>query len=394
MNLLLITNLFPTPYDHERGVFTLQLAKRLKNHCNIIVVCPLPWFPSWPFFPKLKKYKQYSNVPPNYNFEGIKVYSPKYLMFPKVSEKYHAFLMSVGIISCIRKLHRKYNFDFINSQWLYPDSVAVENIKIKLNIPHIATGLGCDINIAIYDGDKRKQLLKMLKTVDAVTVVSEALKNVLIKEASIPADKITAIPNGVDVTQFKSADMKECRKILNLNMNDEIILYVGRLSSEKGIDSLITAFSKLENRENLKLYIVGEGPLRKALSRQIDNYKLTERVKLVGKVDHSKISVWMGSCNYFSLPSLMEGCPNVVLEALGSGRPVIASNVGAIPDIVTNESGILFEPTNISDMVKSFNNALIKDWDYHAIAESVKSLSWEHAAERYVEVFKSTLHSG
>jgi len=97
----------------------------------------------------------------------------------------------------------------------------------------------------------------------------------------------------------------------------------------------------------------------------------------------------MGACDFFCLPSLREGCPNVVLEALSCARPIIASRVGAIPDIVNEGSGILFTPDNIESMTMAFEKAFKTDWDEKTISNSVTELSWENAAGKYLDVFKA-----
>lgn len=391
MNLLLVTNLFPTPFDPERGIFTLQLVKRMKEHCNVTVVCPLPWFPNLSFIPK-GKYEQYASVPSQYLIDGVNVFCPKYPMIPKLSEKYQASLMAFGIKSCITNLHKELHFDAVNSQWLYPDSVAVDDVIQGLSIPHTSTGLGCDVNHDIYDPAKGAKILKMLHRSNAITVVSNSLRDELIKN-NISANKITAIPNGIDVDQFSVLDKQDCRNKLGINIiKDPLLLYVGRLSEEKNVSSLLKATAKLlEKNKKIQLFLVGDGPLNSELTQLTNELNIVNNVHFVGKVDHSEVSTWMGACDYFSLPSLREGCPNVILEALGSGRPVIASRVGAIPDIVTEDSALLFTPQNIDEIANSLETALDKNWDENLIADSVKYLSWEHAAEKYCNVFKSTL---
>ena len=386
MNLLLITNLFPTPSDPERGIFTLQLVKRLEKICNVTVVCPLPYFPKLSIFKKFDKWYQFALVPDEYIIDGIKVYSPKYPMIPKLSESNHALLMSIGLKSSIKKLNDKYNFDAVNSQWLFPDSCAVDMAIKSLNIPHIATGLGCDINQDTYHDVKGPLILKMLNRATAITVVSNNLKNELINH-KINSDKITVIPNGVDIDSFKIQDKNMCRERLGIKSLEPMVLYVGRLSEEKNIKSLIIAAEKLITKGNsFNLYIVGDGPLDaelKALSKQL---KIEKHVHFVGKVDHSEISTWMSSTDFFSLPSIREGCPNVILEALGCGRPVISSNVGAIPDVVNEQSGILFDPNNIEEIVSSFMQAFSRSWDEVKITDSIKKLTWENAAKNYLAV--------
>ena len=158
MNILLVTNLFPTPVEPERGIFTLQLVKRLINKASVTVVCPLPWFPKWEVLERFSKWYSFSQVPYHYQIDGVEVYSPKYLMLPKVSAAHQAFLMKLGLAPCLKKLSQQEHFDVINSHWFYPDGVAVDKLMKTINIPHIPTGLGCDVNRYIVDPEKREQV--------------------------------------------------------------------------------------------------------------------------------------------------------------------------------------------------------------------------------------------
>jgi len=389
MNLLLVTNLFPTPHDPERGIFTLQLVKRLQKHCHITVVCPLPWFPNWPILYRLEKYAQFAKTPTRYSIDGIDVHSPKYPLLPRVSENRHADFMCMGIQRYILNLHKRIGFDAVNSQWLYPDSVAVGKVLRKLPIPHIATGLGCDVNHDIYEPIKGDRIISMLNECSAVTVVANSLRDELIGH-EIDGRKISVIPNGIDVEQFKILDKNHCRQQLSIHTNMPVILYVGRLSAEKNIKTLIRAGALVINSGNpVELYLVGDGPLEGTLKELVKDLDIEKYVNFVGKVDHSDVSTWMNASDFFCLPSLREGCPNVILEALGSGVPVIASKVGAIPDVVNNNSGILFTPTDVDELAGSIKKAIERNWSAAEIASSVDRLSWEHAADQYYEVFKT-----
>lgn len=394
MNLLIITNLFPTPADHERGIFTLQLVKRLQKHANVTVVCPLPWFPKINLLNNIKvfnKWSTFSNVPLKYVIDGVEVHSPKYILLPKISENIHDKLMMAGIIRYVRKLHKNIHFDAVNSQWLYPDSVAAGKITKKLQIPHIPTGLGCDVNLDIYQPVKGNKILDMLHHSRAITVVSNGLKEELIKN-NIENNKITVIPNGIDIDKFKILNKDECRKNLNIPKEQSVILYVGRLSEEKNVSTLIKAASKLiKTNQTLHVYLVGDGPLRSELELLANKLGTLKNIHFIGKIVHDLVGTWMGATDYFCLPSLREGCPNVILESLGCGRPVIASNVGAIPDIVTNESGILFTPEDVTGLTNALSTALRTNWNEEIINKSVKNLSWENAAKKYTNVFISAI---
>ena len=333
-------------------------------------------------------------MPNLYYIEGIKVYSPKYVLIPKISEGIHDWLMARSIKRFLLKLQNKYHFDVINSKWLYPDACAIDHIFKDSGIPHITAGLGSDINYEFKNNAKKHKILKMLNNTDATIVVSGSLKDILVN-AGVADEKIHVIHNGVDTTQFSLRDKSKARAELNINQNEKIIIFVGRLSLEKGITTLIDALKIIISNQHdisLHLYLIGDGPLREALENQVLTLGLSRYVTFIGKTPHSNISKWMSSADIFCLPSFNEGCPNVVLEALGSGRPVVASRVGAIPDVVSNKSGILFSAGNVNELASALTRALEVSWDPHIIQSSIAGLSWESSAQKYLQIFTNAIH--
>ena len=391
LKLLLITNLFPTPVDPVRGVFTCQLVQELKSWCDIIVVCPLPWFPSLQALRFLKKWYHFSLVPTTYYIDGIKVYSPKYLIIPRVSEAIHSILMFFSVIKTARKLHKQIKFDAINAQWLYPDGVVSYWLSKILKIGITVSALGCDVNIFLEQKEKKLQIIHMLKHIDSITVVSESMKRRLLAEG-VQEQKLSVIPNGVNARIFCLRNKKVCRQKLALAREGKIILFVGRLLDVKGVSYLIEAARQLaEKQKEFTLYLVGEGEQRQQYEEAVTEHHLRAHVKFVGGKGHHEIALWMGACDVFCLPSLREGCPNVVLEALSCGRPVVASRVGGIPDVACKQSGVLVEPADSHALFKALDLALHQEWEPSEIRRSVTHLSWEAAAEKYYQAIHAVL---
>ena len=389
LNLLLVTNLYPTPVESTRGIFVYQLVKRLRVHCDITVVCPLPWFPAVPLPATPARWRSLSRVPQEYSIDGAKVYSPKYPMIPRISENFHAILMSITLYPLIKKLHAQRHFDVMNAQWLYPDGVAAARISQRLGIPLVLSALGSDVNVFIAEEPKWKQIVWSLKRAAAITTVSQAFKDRLVGE-SVPQAKITVIPNGADCALFKLRSKVKCRTTLRLDPQRKAIIFVGRLVEIKGVDYLIDAAEKLSRRhQDFIVYLLGDGHLRDAYERDIRARGLAEKVKCMGGRSHSEIPVWMGAADVFCLPSLQEGCPNVVLEALFSGRPVVASRAGGVPEMVNTRNGVLVEPGDAAGLCDGLDRALAKLWDAQAIRDSVSHFTWETAAEDYHRVFVS-----
>jgi glycosyltransferase involved in cell wall biosynthesis len=389
--VVLVTNQFPTPAEPERGIFTLQIAARLAAHCRVTVVCPLPWFPRVPALRPLRAWYRFAEVPSTWRRDGIRVLSPKYVLVPKLSERLHARLMAARLGPVLRHLERSEGVDLINSHWLYPDSVAVHRALRSSPVPHVPSGLGCDVNEDIDDRVKGPQIRAMLAAAPAVTVVSEALRERLIARGVAP-ERITTIPNGIDAGRFQVRDRAAARRRLGLVAQQAYILYVGRLSEEKSPGTLVTAMATLRSTHpSAGLLVVGDGPLRRALTDQAHTLGLRDRVRFVGHQGHDEVATWMAAADCLCLPSVREGSPNVILEALGSGLPVVASRVGDIPRVVTDASGILVPAADAPALAAALAAALERDWDRAAIHRSVASRSWEEVALAYWETFRRTL---
>lgn len=392
LRVLLFTNLFPNPVDKTRGVFTEQLARELEEICDVTVICPLPWFPNFEFLRRFPRWFEFAQVPNEYTIRGLKVYSPKYIVLPRISEPLLGMLMFLGTYFTVRRLHRSMKFDVVNSMWLYPDSVAAGWIAQRLRIPMVPTALGCDVNRMLNEGGKRRQILSMLQRARSITAVSEALREGMVSHG-IPGIRISTIPNGVDKSLFHIRDKQVSRESLGLPSGKKIALYVGRLSEEKGLTTMVKAIGRLQVRHSDLLFcVVGDGPLLSELKSLAQSLNIAENFLFAGQQDHIAVAAWLGACDVFCLPSLREGCPNVVIEALSSGRPVVASRVGGIPDMVRADTGILVEPQDIEGFAEALDSALyVRTWDEAGIADSMSSATWRSAAERYNHVYRSAV---
>jgi teichuronic acid biosynthesis glycosyltransferase TuaC len=387
LNVLLVTNLFPTPADPTRGIFTFQLASRLRSLCNLTVVCPLPWFPAWANTGLIKKWGEFSRIPRMYEHRGFIVYSPKYLMIPKMSEAVHAALMFPSLYQAVKRLNRENRFDVVNTQWLYPDGVAAALATRRLGLPHVVTALGCDANLFLKQRHKRPQIAWALRKAHGITVVSDALRKFLIEEG-FGDKRIDVIPNGVDARLFFPRNKVDCREKLGIPEDGKMVLFVGQLLEVKGVIYLIEAVDRLlATRKDFCVYCVGEGADRQTYEGEIIRRGMADRIHLIGNRPHPEVAIWMGAADVFCLPSVREGFPNVVLEALFSGRPVVASRVGGVPEMVNDRNGITILPRNSNALKGGLECAMNRKWSEKDITNSVEKLSWDYAAESYYRAF-------
>jgi glycosyltransferase involved in cell wall biosynthesis len=347
--------------------------------CEVKVVAPLPWSP--PFKIKDEWYK-FSKVPEQEIISGIDVFHPRYFMIPKIGRFLYPFYFFLSLYRKVKKIHEIFPYDVIYAPWIYPDGVGSFMLAKALNKPVVLGALGTDINEYTKYFIRRKLIAYALKNSDGVIAVSRALK-ARMAEIGAPADAITVVPNGVDTGLFKPLDQPKARDLLNIPHDNKVILFVGRFVPVKGLDGLIEAFAILcKTMKSLTLVLVGNGECEAGLKEKALNLGVSGNVMFIGNQPYEKINQWMNACDVFCLPSINEGSPNVLLEALSCGKPVVASRVGGIPDIITSEEyGLLVPVKDTDSLAKALAKALTeKKWSKEVIRKNNNLISWENNA--------------
>ena len=163
------------------------------------------------------------------------------------------------------------------------------------------------------------------------------------------------------------------------------MVYIGRMDVKKGLRELVEAAASLRLlRPDLHVYMVGEGPDRPLIESAIQANNAANYIHALPECTFDDVAVWMAAANLVTLPSYMEGCPNVVLEALACGRPVVATNVGGIPEIMSDECGRLVPPREPVELAHALASVLDRTWNAMAI-----SASWSAVAAELLEIFES-----
>jgi len=389
MRALLFSNLFPTSRDPNRGLFTRQIAAELGRLCDLEVAVPLPWFPSGRFAARLAPAyaREFGGLAERQEIDGVLATYPRYPLIPRLSESAHDRFMYLGVRAAISRRHQERPFDVINAHWLYPDGVVAARIGAGLKLPVVLTGLGCDVNEDLRNPAKRPRILEAAHAAAAITTVSQPLADVLL-EAGLPADRITVIPNGVDTTRFSLGDQDAARRTLGLDAGP-LVVCVSRLSHEKGVDVLVDAANMLgATLPAARFVVVGEGPERPALEARIAAAGLGDRFRLAGAVPHAAVATWMTAADVIAMPSRREGHPNAAMEALACGRPLVASQAGALTELVTASRGLSVPSADGAALSDALAAALTRRWDHAAIAASVREESWSRAAASYYRVLE------
>lgn len=238
-----------------------------------------------------------------------------------------------------------------------------------------------------------------LRFIDHVVLVNGMMENHhRLKE--LPDDRKSIINNGTDFASDKGPDSAslptELRDFVERGFT---VVGVGRFSPEKGFSSLIGAVADLiKEGLDLQLLLLGDGGLRGELEGQIKEWGVSDRVLMPGYVDN--IHLFLKKCRIFAMPSLTEGLPMALLEAMGAGIPIVASRVGGIPDALGGgEAGVLIEPGDsdaLKDALRCIFQAPEKMKECVALARErvEREYSSRKMAESYLKVYRQVLGQG
>ena len=391
LNVLVFTSLYPNNVWPNHGVFVKERMTAVSRlpHCKVRVIAPVPYFPPIRF----GRRSAYARVAREETIDGVQVYYPRYLMIPRVAMFLQGWLMFLSLWPVLKKIEGGCAFGLIGAHYVYPDGFAAVLLGAVLRKPVLITARGSDINAFSLFPLIRVYLKCALRKAARVITVSNALRMAIVN-LGVPNGKIHLIPNGVDSVQFRTIDAIKARSAIGHREPGSIILSVGGLTTVKGFDLLLNAFKIVcERLQTNKPYliIVGDGPLKKDLEAQIVKLGLEANAKLVGSVPHEQLHLWYNAADLFCLASVREGLPNVILEALSCGIPVVASNVGGIPEIISNGSVGFLSEREPELLAQRVIEALASVWDRELIRTHVRNYSWNTTAERVADLFETVV---
>ncbi len=383
MNILTFTTLWPNAEQPNFGIFVKHRVAALSklDGVHVRVVAPIPETGLLPraVLTRSFRWQQMSRVPERETIDGLQTFHPHYLVTPKLGMRFYGSWMARGAWETVQRLHAEQPIDLIDAHYVYPDGYAAALIGERLNIPVFITARGTDINLFSRMPAIRLKIINALNRADGVIAVSESLKQRMI-ELGVIGQKIAVIGNGIDREVFYPRGRDESRRRLGLDAEDRIILTVGALVPLKGIDRLIDAMVLLPDRKRVKLFVIGEGVERRRLESQISALGLRDTVFPVGAKPQAELADWYSAADLFCLASHREGCPNVVIEAMACGLPVVASDVGGIREMVGRDCGKLIANPTAENLAEEITSALNFDWDWQKIAERGGSRSWAEVA--------------
>lgn len=388
MRVLLFSNHYPGSDAPTRGTYNQSLWRALGKHCDVRVVGPIP------FWTRQKRPRDLL-IPPRESRFGLDAAFPSFFSIPGVVALHgHAsFLSLAGYLAWV---WRQFPWDVVVGSNAYPDGVGAADLARVSRAPLVQNVIGTDVNELPERPGLGPQIKSALRRAGRVIAVSRAMAERVVS-LGVPRARVVAQHNGVDGQVFAPRGIEEARRRVGLDHRHgrPVIVYVGNVKIGKGVEVLVEAMAPLTRRHGKKdalLCVVGSGEADREIAARVRDLGLSSHVRLAGRQPHGDVPFWIGAGDVLCLPSYMEGCPNVVLEALASGRGVVATRVGGIPELVRDgENGYLVPPGDPEALADGLAKALSRRWDADEQRASVPYPSWDGVARAYLRHIEAAI---
>jgi teichuronic acid biosynthesis glycosyltransferase TuaC len=390
MRVLVLSSTFPSAQQPTRGVFVRERVRRMARRCEVVVVAPLPWFP----MNGLLRGERNAVLKVE-DQDGLRVYHPRFFSLPRYGKFLDGALYFLSLIRFISRLRRGFPFEVIDAHFAFPDGLAATLLARLFNCPVVVTLRGSIVRLSGYRLH-RPQLRWVLGHADRVTAVSESLKRVAVG-LGVSDDRVRVIPNGVDLTVFNPMVRREARKLCGLSEGATILLTVAGLYEGKGQHVVIAALPSLVARYPEALYVIVGSPrpgetYQRRLQGAIRKLGLDRHVLFVGPRPQAELGRWFSAADVSILATQSEGWPNVLLESLACGTPVVATCVGGAPEIVRHgEDGLLVQYGDAAALRDSLRLALEQPWDRNALVRRAQRFDWKESVEQALDELNAAL---
>jgi len=389
MRILTFTNLFPDDVRPRHGIFVEQRLQQLlaTGSLQAKVIAPVPWFP---FRGKLfGAWGRYASVATTETRRGVEVIHPRYPVIPKIGMSFAPRLLVMAMKAPLRRMIESgYDFDLIDAHYFYPDGVAAVTLGRWLGKPVVITARGSDVNVLTRYTLPRRGILRAAAECNAVVTVSAALKHRL-SMLGVSDDKLHVLRNGVDLELFHPLERESIRR--ELGVDRTLFLSIGNLIPLKGHDIAVKAVARLPETE---LIIVGSGPARNSLRQLSASLGVDDRVRIIENLPQNELVRYYNAADALILASSSEGMPNVVLESMACGTPVVATDVGGTSELISGTvAGELMPTRGVPDLIEAWRKLQARAPDRQSIRRHAENFGWRDIVTRQIALYRGVIGS-
>ena len=346
------------------------------------VVAPCPWFPFKS--PKLGGYSTFARIPHRETRHGISIDHPRYPLVPKFGMSSAPIGMFGALLPFIRRqMDAGQDFDLIDAHYFYPDGVVAALLGLMVRRPVVITARGGDLDVISRYAIPRRWIRWAAGRAAGLIAVSSGLKRRL-ERLGIDPTHVLMLRNGVDLSLFRPVERATAKQIAGFIR--PTLLAVGNLVSLKRHVAIVEALSELSEFD---LAIVGDGPERSRIEARARQLGVADRVHVLGRLPQEELPVLYSAADCLVHPSEREGWPNVLLESMACGTPVVVSNFGGVSDIVSApEAGrILVQPTPAC-IAQTIRELMSSSPDRDATGRYAEGFDWNSTTFGQIELFR------
>ena len=391
MKLLFVSNLFPDAGAPVRGLDNATLLHTLCRHrgYEVRVIAPRSVLPvAFPW----RRRTRWESRPVDDELEALYVPTP---YIPRFGSRWNDRLMRRALSGPFSACLDQFRPGAVLASWLFPDGCAVSSLCRERRVPLVLITQGSDTHQYLEDPVRRVKIVASIDAAAAVICRSADLAARL-AAAGVPGDKLRIVYNGVDRSTFFRGDRPAARRTLGIDPEEPALLFVGNLLPVKDPLFLLRAHARLNEIRRgaglrpARLRLIGEGPLAATIQRETERLGSSGAVDLLGRLAPAEVALWMNASDAFCLSSVNEGFPNVLLEAMACGLPVVSTDVGGIRErIMPSGGGTLVSRGDLEGYVAALSVALSPA---PGPPES-NAPSWEETSDAYHRILVEAIGS-
>ena len=389
--VLSLSTEFPNPSEPGKGLFVRSRLEAVAARTSLFVVSPVAGLD---YANPHRDLLAARRIPRERTEGNLPVLHPRWL-YPPRGGWTNALFLFARLLPAIARLRSRRPFDLIDAHFAHPEGIAAVLLGRIFRCSVLVTLRGSELR---YQDQRFKRFCMSwaLRRADRVIAVSDGLRALAI-DLGVDPRRVKTIPNGIDADVFFRRDRHQCRSTYGIGPAERVILSAGDLAELKGHHRIIAAVRTLSDRGvRARLLIAGgvgrSGRYAETLRQQVAANGLENQVLFVGEVTQAALADLMCAADVFCLASSTEGWPNVVNEALACGTPVVATDVGAVRQMVVSERYGAVVPVHDGEaLAGALSAALSGGWDHAAISTWGRSRSWSQVAEDVLEQMRAAL---
>lgn len=395
MKVLMACQNHPDKYNPYWGVFIERsISSIVDQGIDATAIIPRPYVLPIKGVP----YYYFSKLPLKEETGSYIKYYPRYFYFPP---KKLFYSLSGDSYSKNVTTYAKKNLeapDLIHAHHVFMDGYGMIKLSQEWEVPLVMVEHGAILKEIINWKSMHNKIIKTLNFADHIMCVSDDLFSIALNNG-IDENKLSVVPIGVDIDLFRKGNVELIKEEFNIKDSTKIVLYVGQLIPRKGLNYLIEAIPKIVSKHKDSLFVfAGTGPQREELESICQRKDILSSILFTGGIDLTQLIKWYSIADLFVLPSLSEGRPTVIYEAMSCEVPIIATDVGGVSEqIIDGYNGYVVPPRSSKILIEKINNLLenadlLEDMGKNGRKRVLdQGWTWATHAKKVIQIYKYVL---